>query len=81
MKSVRIYGLWERFVSNTVIYGRGLPIIGKLLSYTHVQATTRCAHLAADLVRNYADSVSYRISPDLKSLSAGKLAGGLFRDH
>ncbi|MBL6955179.1 MAG: integrase, partial [Alphaproteobacteria bacterium] len=35
-----------------------LPMIGKLLGHTQVQTTARYAHLAADPIKNAANSVS-----------------------
>ncbi len=62
LKDVRIHDLRHTFASTAVAAGQGLPMIGKLLGHTQVQTTARYAHLAADPVKNAADSVSYTIS-------------------
>jgi integrase len=62
LKDVRIHDLRHTFASTAVASGQGLPMIGKLLGHTQVQTTARYAHLAADPVKNAADSVSYKIS-------------------
>jgi len=58
VKDVRIHDLRHTFASTAVASGQGLPMIGKLLGHTQVQTTARYAHLAADPVRNAADSVA-----------------------
>jgi integrase len=58
LKDARIHDLRHTFASTAVASGQGLPMIGKLLGHTQVQTTARYAHLAADPVRNAADSVA-----------------------
>jgi integrase len=58
VKDVRIHDLRHTFASTAVASGQGLPMIGKLLGHTQVQTTARYAHLAADPVKNAADSVA-----------------------
>jgi integrase len=58
LKDVRIHDLRHTFASAAVASGQGLPMIGKLLGHTQVQTTARYAHLAAEPVRNAADSVA-----------------------
>ncbi|MBB4267582.1 tyrosine-type recombinase/integrase [Roseospira visakhapatnamensis] len=62
LKDVRIHDLRHTFASTAVAAGQGLPMIGKLLGHTQVQTTARYAHLAADPVRNAADSVAGSLS-------------------
>lgn len=42
--------------------GQVLPMIGRLLGHTQVQATARSAHLAADPVRAAAEHISSNIA-------------------
>jgi len=58
LKDARIHDLRHTFASTAVAAGQGLPMIGKLLGHTQVQTTARYAHLAADPVRNAADSIA-----------------------
>jgi len=58
LKDVRIHDLRHTFASTAVASGQGLPMIGKLLGHSQVQTTARYAHLAADPIRNAANSVS-----------------------
>jgi site-specific recombinase XerD len=58
VKDVRIHDLRHTFASTAVASGQSLPMIGKLLGHTQVQTTARYAHLAADSVRDAADSVA-----------------------
>lgn len=58
LKDARIHDLRHTFASTAVAAGQGLPMIGKLLGHTQVQTTARYAHLAADPVKNAADSVA-----------------------
>ena len=65
LKDARIHDLRHTFASTAVMSGEGLPMIGKLLGHSQVQTTARYAHLAADPIRNAADSVSGRIAASL----------------
>lgn len=58
LKDCRIHDLRHTFASTAVASGQGLPMIGKLLGHTQVQTTARYAHLAAEPVRNAADSIA-----------------------
>jgi integrase len=58
VKDVRIHDLRHTFASTAVTSGQGLPMIGKLLGHKQVQTTARYAHLAAESVRNAAESVA-----------------------
>jgi integrase len=58
LKDVRIHDLRHTFASTAVASGQGLPMIGKLLGHTQVQTTARYAHLAAEPVKEAADSVA-----------------------
>jgi len=65
LKDVRIHDLRHTFASAAVASGQGLPMIGKLLGHTQVQTTARYAHLAAEPVRNAADSVAKSLRDSL----------------
>ena len=58
LKDVRIHDLRHTFASTAVASGQGLPMIGKLLGHSQVQTTARYAHLAADPMRDAANSVA-----------------------
>jgi len=65
LKDVRIHDLRHTFASTAVAAGQGLPMIGKLLGHTQVQTTARYAHLAADPIKDAADSVATTLNQTL----------------
>ena len=65
IEDVRIHDLRHTFASTAVAAGQGLPMIGKLLGHTQVQTTARYAHLAADPVKDAANTVSSDIAAAL----------------
>jgi site-specific recombinase XerD len=62
IKDVRIHDMRHTSASVAVASGQGLPMIGKLLSYSQVQTTARYAHLAGDPVRAAANDVAEAIA-------------------
>ncbi|MDF2235106.1 site-specific integrase [Albimonas sp. CAU 1670] len=75
VKDVRIPDLRHTFASPAVASSQGLPMIGKLLGHTQVQATARYAHLAAEPVRMAADAVAQNLR---QSLGLSRAAAPLF---
>jgi len=65
IEDVRIHDLRHTFASTAVAAGHGLPMIGKLLGHSQVQTTARYAHLAADPVKDAANTVSRSLSTAL----------------
>lgn len=65
LKDARIHDLRHTFASTAVAAGQGLPMIGKLLGHTQVQTTARYAHLAADPIKNAADSIATTLNQAL----------------
>ena len=67
LDDVRIHDLRHTFASVAVSGGHGLPMIGKLLGHTQVQATAGYAHLFDEPVKQAADDVSASIEAALGS--------------
>jgi len=65
LKDARIHDLRHTFASTAVAAGEGLPMIGKLLGHTQVQTTARYAHLAADPIKDAADSIATTLNQAL----------------
>ena len=65
LNDARIHDLRHTLASTAVAAGQGLPMIGKLLSHTRVQTTARYAHLAADPIKDAADSVATTLNQAL----------------
>ena len=55
----------SNFASRALALGESLPMIGRLLVHSEVQTTERYAHLASDLVKDSAVSISESIAADI----------------
>ena len=62
LDDLRIHDLRHSFASGGLLFGEGLPMIGKLLGHTQVQTTARFAHLANDPVKSAANRIANRIA-------------------
>ena len=62
LEDVRLHDLRHSYASGGLLVGEGLPMIGKLLGHSHVQTTSRYAHLADDPVKAAADRIAIRIA-------------------
>ena len=67
LKDARIHDLRHTFASTAVAAGQGLPMIGKLLGHTQVQTTARYAHLAAEPVKEAAETVATNLAKTIGS--------------
>ena len=65
LEDVRLHHLRHSFASRAVELGESLPMIGKLLGHTQVQITARYPHLAADPIKDAADSVTTTLNQAL----------------
>ena len=65
LEDVRLHDLRHSFASRALALGESLPVIGKLLGHTQVQATARYAHLAEDSVKEAAARIAASIGADI----------------
>ena len=65
LDDVRIHDLRHSYASRALALGEGLPVIAKLLGHSHIQTTSRYAHLARDTVRGAAERIAQSIAADL----------------
>ncbi len=66
LEDVRIHDLRHTFASGGLLFGEGLPMIGKLLGHSQVQTTARYAHLVADPIKQTATMISERLAEALR---------------
>ena len=62
LDDVRIHDLRHSYASSALRDGESLTMIGKLLGHTQIQTTARYAHLAADPVKQAAETISSKIA-------------------
>ena len=67
LEGVRLHDLRHSFASVAAVGGLSLPMIGALLGHSQPATTARYAHLAANPVKQAADSVSNHIANALAS--------------
>ena len=72
LSDTRIHDCRHSFASRALALGENLPMIGRLLGHSELQATERYAHLERDWVREAACEAASRISG---SIAAVVLAG------
>ena len=77
LHDVRIHDIRHSFASRALALGEGLPIIGKLLGHSELQATERYAHLDRDWVREAAVRISESIASDILVGYSGAEAAAL----
>ena len=65
LHDVRVHDLRHSYASRALALGENLTMIGKLLGHSHIQTTSRYAHLARDTVRETAERIARSIAADL----------------
>ena len=65
LEDVRVHDLRHSYASRALALGENLTMIGKLLGHSHIQTTSRYAHLARDTVREAAERIARSIAADL----------------
>ena len=65
LKDTRIHDCRHSFASRALALGENLPMIGRLLGHSELQATERYAHLDRDWVREAAVRISESVAADV----------------
>ena len=65
LRDTRIHDCRHSFASRALALGENLPMIGRLLGHSELQATERYAHLDRDWVRESAVRISESIAADV----------------
>ena len=65
LENTRIHDCRHSFASRALALGENLPMIGRLLGHSELQATERYAHLDRDWLREAAVRVSESIAGDI----------------
>ena len=65
LKDTRIHDCRHSFASRALALGENLPMIGRLLGHSELQATERYAHLDRDWLREAAVRISESIAADI----------------
>ena len=65
LRDTRIHDCRHSFASRALALGENLPMIGRLLGHSELQATERYAHLDRDWVREAAVRISESIASDI----------------
>lgn len=65
LRDTRIHDCRHSFASRALALGENLPMIGRLLGHSELQATERYAHLDRDWVRDAAVRISESIAADI----------------
>ena len=83
LEDTRIHDCRHSFASRALALGENLPMIGRLLGHSELQATERYAHLDRDWVREAAVRISESIAADVltgypgeRSVASSKAGGG-----
>ena len=72
LKDTRIHDCRHSFASRALALGENLPMIGRLLGHSELQATERYAHLDRDWLREAAVRVSESIAADILTEYPGR---------
>ena len=67
LKDIRIHNCRHSFASRALALGENLPMIGRLLGHSELQATERYAHLDRDWLHEAAVRISESIARDTLS--------------
>ncbi len=74
VRDTRIHDCRHSFASRALALGENLPMIGRLLEHSELQATERYAHLDRDWVRDAAVRISESIAADVLTGYPGQKA-------
>ena len=77
LRDTRIHDCRHSFASRALALGENLPMIGRLLGHSELQATERYAHLDRDWVRDAAVRISESIAADVLNGYPGHREGAL----
>ena len=77
LEDTRIHDCRHSFAPRALVLGENLPMIGRLLGHSELQATQRYAHLDRDWVRQAAVRISESIASDILPGYAGAEAAAL----
>ena len=72
LRDTRIHDCRHSFASRALALGENLPMIGRLLGHSELQATERYAHLDRDWVREAAVRISESIAADILTAYPGQ---------
>ena len=77
LRDTRIHDCRHSFASRALALGENLPMIGRLLGHSELQATERYAHLDRDWIRDAAVRISESIAADVLTGYPGHREGAL----